>query len=211
MDRLTLFQVVEVTPVLARGFSAYVVAIDGPQVALMPLGDNDLDFLPENQGDVVVVFKHVGHVVALNGSLHHRGQRDDARFQVSDGIFVRPQRSTRLTVTTPVMLIPLGADGKPDDDPIPLQTIDVGPDGVTLEPGVDLTAGARMSVELMLPGEDSPVTSDAVLRRRQGGMLEAQFDEISQEERSRIRTYVYAQLRGQLKRIHGKEELEHVW
>ena len=212
MHRLTEHQLVTICPPpdLARvtAFQCYVVAIDGQVISLHPARAIDVAWMPNKLDEVMLTFQQRGQMIALSGTLRYQAVSEDLRFRVTDKVQLPPRRSSPLQLCAPVTLTPVDANGMPTGPEVALQTQELAPDGVLLEPARDELPAGLLDVAVTLPKDAEPVRARGVVRAGwDDAGARVDFVAIAAVDRRRIRAFVADHLRERFKMLRAYQEL----
>jgi PilZ domain len=181
-----------------------VLAIDGNDATLQPVEAAEAALVPPEGKDVLLSFEFRSQLVVLRGS----GRRDEGtgelHFAVTDRVMV-PQRRhyARVDVALPVKLTPAG-EGTAPSDPIESQTRDLSADGILLDELLP-PAHSEWRIELSLPEEGAPLTSDARVVRQVAGGTAMRFSNIAADDRDRLKRFVAQRKRAILQAVRKRE------
>jgi c-di-GMP-binding flagellar brake protein YcgR len=182
---------------LDTNLECLVVAVEGDQAILHPVYRAYSMNVPTTSTVAMLAFEHCSRLVMLRGCA--RREEATLMFAVTDRVTV-PQRRRypRVEVAMPVVLTPLDAAGAPAGDPVASETRDLSADGllVAAEVSPDL---ARLRVAVSIPDGLPPLESEAGLVRQVGRGSGLRFIGIAAEDRARLKRFVEALKREQLK------------
>jgi hypothetical protein len=180
----------------SNSLACHVIAKAGGTLALDPVEQESITWLPDRVPGAFLVFPRDGALLALKGDLIYRGARGDLRFKVTDPQRVDRRRSSRLRIRLPVSVRFAGVD-----DAVEAMTADVSADGLLIDCVSPVpTLGQRVTIELRLPREDDPIKAVSTVRRVTDGQFAVEIEESAKAQSRRIATFVCTRNRATLRR-----------
>jgi hypothetical protein len=155
-----------------------VVAVDGGQAVLEPRSATEVDALAL-PAPATLAFETGRHPILLAGTADAGPVPGTVAFWVTDDVGVRPVRlRPRLKAQLPVRVTPLDAAGRRTAFARDHATTDVSAGGLAIA-GLAAAPGARLGVELAVPGLPDPIRCDArVVRRAADGTTAVAFTDL---------------------------------
>ncbi len=170
----------------------YVVAMFGSVAGLHPADAQALELLPERVPRAYISFRHQGHLVALQGTLH--GGDGRVSFKVSDGVSLPRRSSTRVEFVAPLTL--RRRDGSSADG----VTHDIALDGALIEHIPPLEVGDEILLSIAIPTREVPVETAARVVRTHEQQAGVAFTSIDQDARRFLGGLIYERSLAELQR-----------
>jgi hypothetical protein len=189
--RLRDFQIVGLD-VSAAVATCRVVAVDGGQAVLEPRSPADVEHL-KLPAPATLAFDTDRHPILLAGAADAGPVPGTLAFWVTDDIGVRPVRlRPRLKADLAVRVTPVDDTGRRLAFAQDYATTDVSAGGVAIA-GLAVAPGARLAVELAVPGLPDPVRCRArVVRRRHDGTTAVAFVDLDPQVADTLDRLIFA-------------------
>ena len=171
-----------------------VVAVEGGEASLHLVEPGAARRFPPRERNAYLTFEHRSQLVMLRGAVR-RESADEVRFRVTDDVTV-PQRRRYARVDVPlrVELTPTGGDT------VTSRTRDVSADGLLAEVLLPEDQN-HVHVVLAMPDDGPPIECDALVVRRVPGGTGLRYQEISADDRERLKRFVAAHKRAVLAQV----------